>query len=266
MTWSAGNASTVSVDPFGSVGTSGNRTITVTPTKTALGPIDETVTYTLHASNACGGAETRTAALHIVGSIDVLQAAVSETTLETKLTFNSIYFPYNLPTKANPEGGLVPSQEKRLDDLATDFKQYLEFRPEAHLILGAHADVRGTSAYNKVLSQRRADRVKSYLIDRGVPVANLETQAFGKEQNLTNKEVLELNEQNPNITPEERQRVARAIVTFRMANNRRVDVRLSTTGQTSIRFFPYNSEDLKVLLGEPKPAAKQPAKKAPAKK
>lgn len=266
VTWSAGNASTVSVDPFGSVGTSGNRTITVTPTKTALGPIDETVTYTLHAGNACGGAETRTAALHIVGSIDVLQAAVSETTLETKLTFNSIYFPYNLPTKANPEGGLVPSQEKRLDDLATDFKQYLEFRPEAHLILGAHADVRGTSAYNKVLSQRRADRVKSYLIDRGVPVANLETQAFGKEQNLTNKEVLELNEQNPNITPEERQRVARAIVTFRMANNRRVDVRLSTTGQTSIRFFPYNSEDLKVLLGEPKPAAKQPAKKAPAKK
>ncbi|MGD1154897.1 MAG: OmpA family protein [Terriglobia bacterium] len=266
VTWSAGNASTASVDPFGSVGTSGNRTVTVTPTKTALGPIDETVTYTLHASNACGGAETRTAALHIVGSIDVLQAAVSETTLETKLTFNSIYFPYNLPTKANPEGGLVPSQGKRLDDLATDFKQYLEFRPEAHLILGAHADVRGTSEYNKVLSQRRADRVKSYLIDHGVPVANLETQAFGKEQNLTNKEVLELNEQNPNITPEDRQRVARAIVAFRMANNRRVDVRLSTTGQTSIRFFPYNSEDLKVLLGEPKPAAKQPAKKAPAKK
>jgi outer membrane protein OmpA-like peptidoglycan-associated protein len=266
VTWSAGNASTASVDPFGSVGTSGNRTVTVTPTKTALGPIDETVTYTLRASNACGGAETRTAALHIVGSIDVMQAAVSETTLETKLTFNSIYFPTNVPTKANPEGGLVPSQERRLDDLATDFKQYLEFRPEAHLILGAHADVRGTSAYNKVLSQRRADRVKSYLIDHGVPVANLETQAFGKEQNLTNKEVLELNEQNPNITPEERQRVARAIVTFLMANNRRVDIRLSTTGQTSIRFFPYNSEDLKVLLGEPKPAAKRPAKKAPAKK
>jgi outer membrane protein OmpA-like peptidoglycan-associated protein len=266
VTWSAGNADTISLDPFGSVGASGNRTITVTPTKTALGPIDETVTYTLHAGNACGGAETRTAALHIVGSIDVLQAAVSETTLETKLTFNSIYFPYNLPTKANPEGGLVPSQEKRLDNLATDFKQYLEFRPEAHLILGAHADVRGTSEYNKVLSQRRADRVKSYLIDHGVPVANLETQAFGKEQNLTNKEVLELNEQNPNITPEDRQRVARAIVAFRMANNRRVDIRLSTTGQTSIRFFPYNSEDLKVLLGEPKPAAKQPAKKAPAKK
>ena len=262
VTWSAGNADTISLDPFGSVATSGNRTITVTPTKTALGAIDETVTYTLHASNACGGAETRTAALHIVGSIDVLQAAVSETTLETKLTFNSIYFPTNVPTKANPEGGLVPSQEKRLDEVASNFKQYLEFRPEAHLILEAHADLRGTPAFNKALSQRRADRVKSYLIDHGVPLANLETQAFGKEKNLTDKEVLELTEQNPNITPEDRQRVAHTVVAFRMANNRRVDVRLSTTGQTSLRFFPYNSEDLKVLLGEPKPAAK----KAPAKK
>ena len=34
---------------------------TITPTKTSPGPIDETVTYTLHASNACGGSETRTA-------------------------------------------------------------------------------------------------------------------------------------------------------------------------------------------------------------
>jgi hypothetical protein len=47
-----------------------------------------------------------------------------------------------------------------------------------------------------------------------------------------------------------------------MANNRRVDIHLSTTGQTSLRFFPYNSDDLNVLMGEPKPVAK----KAPAKK
>jgi hypothetical protein len=47
-----------------------------------------------------------------------------------------------------------------------------------------------------------------------------------------------------------------------MANNRRVDVRLSTTGQTSHRYYPYNSDDLKVLLGEPKATTKKtPAKK-----
>ena len=63
VTWSAGNADTVSVDPLGSVGASGNREVQITPSKTSVGPIDETVTYTLHASNACGGSETRTATL-----------------------------------------------------------------------------------------------------------------------------------------------------------------------------------------------------------
>jgi len=262
VTWSAGNADTVTVDPFGSVGTSGNRTVQIAPSKTGVGPIDESVTYTLHASNACGASETRTATLHIVGSIDVMQAAVSETTLETNLTFNSLYFPYNLPTKVDPQGGLVSSQEKRLDEVASNFKQYLGIRPEAHLILEAHADHRGASDYNMALSQRRADRVKSYLVEHGIPAANIETKALGKEQNLTDKEVLELTDQNTNLSPEDRKRVAHNLLAFRMANNRRVDVRLSTTGQTSLRFFPYNSDDLNVLLGEPKPAAK----KAPAKK
>ena len=55
VTWSAPNADSVSVDPLGSVGASGNREVPVTPTKTSAGPVDETVTYTLHASNACGG-------------------------------------------------------------------------------------------------------------------------------------------------------------------------------------------------------------------
>jgi outer membrane protein OmpA-like peptidoglycan-associated protein len=266
VTWSAGNADTITVDPFGSVAASGDRTIPIKPAKTSVGPIDETVTYTLHASNACGGSETRTASLHIVGSIEPMQAAVSETTLETKLTFNSIYFPTNLPTKADPQGGLVPSQQGRLDEMASDFKQYLQLRPEAHLILEAHADQRGNVAFNKALSQRRADRVMSYLVEHGVPAANIEAQALGKEKNLTDKEVLELTEKNPNITPEDRKRVTRNLVAFRMANNRRVDVHLSTTGQTSERFFPYNSDDLNVLLGEKKPAAKPPAKKAPGKK
>jgi hypothetical protein len=48
-----------------------------------------------------------------------------------------------------------------------------------------------------------------------------------------------------------------------MANNRRVDVRLSTTGLTSQRFFPYNSDDLNVLLGEQKPAARKAVARKP---
>ncbi len=266
VTWSAANADSVSVDPLGATGANGSRELAITPNKTSVGPIDETVTYTLHASNACGGSETRTATLHITGSNDVQQASVSEATLETKLTFNSIYFPTNLPTVANPKGGMVPSQEMRLEEIVSNFKQYLAMRPEAKLILEAHADSRGSVAFNKALSQRRADLVKSYLADHGISADALQTQAFGKEKNLTNAEVEQLNAQNPNVTPEARERVEHNIVAFRMANNRRVDIHLSTTGQTSQRFFPYNSDDLNVLLGEQKPVAKKMATKKPAAK
>jgi outer membrane protein OmpA-like peptidoglycan-associated protein len=257
LTWSAPNASTISVDTIGTVGPTGSHDVQVTPTKTTPGPIDETTTYTLHAANACGGTETKTATLHITGSID--QSMVNEATLETKLTLNSIYFPTNLPTVADPNGGLVPSQESRLAEIAANFKDYLTVRPEAKLILGAHADMRGSVAFNKALSQRRADRVKNYLVEHGVPAASIDTEAYGKEKNLTNKEVEDLNTNNPNITPEARERVEHNIVAFRMANNRRVDLHLSTTGQSSLRYFPYNSDDLNVLLGEQKPVAKKAA-------
>lgn len=259
VAWSASNADSVNVDPLGSVGRSGNRVLQVTPSKTSVGPIDETVTYTLRASNACGGSEMRTATLHIVGANDLTTASVSEATLETNLTFNSIYFPTNLPTVADPKSGLVPSQEKRMADIVANFKQYLTMRPEANLVLQAHADQRGSAAFNKALSQRRADLVKGYLVDHGIPADRIHTQALGKEKNLTDKEVEELTAKNPNIGPEERKRVEHNMVAFRMANNRRVDVSLSTTGLGSQRFFPYNSADLEVLLGEQKPAARKAA-------
>jgi hypothetical protein len=75
VTWSAPNASSVSIDPIGSVDPSGSREIHVTPTKAEAGPIDQNVTYTLHATNACGGSVTRTASLHITGTNGVLQGA-----------------------------------------------------------------------------------------------------------------------------------------------------------------------------------------------
>jgi outer membrane protein OmpA-like peptidoglycan-associated protein len=264
LTWSAGNADTVSLDPIGTVGGNGTHDLTIMPTKTSPGPIDETVTYTLHASNACGGSATQTASLHITGAIEA-EATVNEATLESKLTFNSIYFPYDLPKVADPQGGLVPSQIQRLDEIVSNFKEYLTVRPEANLILGAHADHRGSVEYNKALSQRRADRVKSYLVEHGIPAERLQTEAFGKEHNLTDKEVQDLTEQNPNLTPEDRKRVEHNMVAFRMANNRRVDIHLSTTGQNSLRYYPYNSDDLNVLLGEKKPEAKRGRNPAPKK-
>src|SRR5208337_3153118 len=84
LNWTAANASTVSIDPLGTVSPNGSRNLQIAPKKTDPGTVDETVTYTLNATNGCGGAETKTATLHIVGSIE---------RPETKLSMRSVYFP-----------------------------------------------------------------------------------------------------------------------------------------------------------------------------
>ena len=134
------------------------------------------------------------------------------------------------------------SQQKTLIALATDFKKYLQSKPDAHLILEGHADKRGSAEYNQALSERRVNRVKSFLVEHGVPEANIETKAFGKEHNLTSEEVKGGVDSNPELTTEERARVLRNIEAIILASNRRVDITLSTTGQISTRQFPFNAD------------------------
>jgi len=179
--------------------------------------------------------------------------------LESRLALHSIYFVTDYPKPANPKGGLLASQQKTLVALATDFKKYLQSKPEAHLILEGHADVRGSVEYNQALSERRVNRTKSFLVEQGVPDANIETKAFGKQRNLTDAEVTEAVEKNPEVTAEERQRSLKNIRTIRMASNRRVDVTLSTTGQSSVRQFPFNAADSLTLIGGREGEAKKKA-------
>ena len=247
ITWNAPAASTASLDPLGSVSPSGTRTVQLTPTKSDVGPVDETVTYTLHSSNACGGSDTKTASVHIVGSIDSGREAQAEV-LAAKLPGNSIYFATNLPTKSRPEGGLVSSEEQVLQQLADIFKQYNSLLPDAHLVLEGRADRRGSVKYNMALSQRRADRVKSFLVSQGLSGGNIETKAFGKSEQMDSATVKQLLEQIPNLTDQDRKKVRRRLPTFVLANNRRVDIVLGTTGKRSTQYYPYTATDLKQLL------------------
>jgi hypothetical protein len=71
LSWSTSGADSVSIDNgVGTVAPVGDRTIMPMPTKSEGGPVDETVTYTLHATNACGVSETKSATVHIVGTIE----------------------------------------------------------------------------------------------------------------------------------------------------------------------------------------------------
>ncbi len=245
LNWNTSNASKISVDPFGDVAASGSRSIQAVPQKTSLGPVDETVTYTLTASNIAGTRETRTARLHITGSIEPQPEPPKP---EIHVPLFSIYFPTALPTKARPDRGLLNSQQQTLKSLAADFKKYLEQKPEARLTLIGHADRRGTSKYNMALSERRVNRVKQVLVDNGIPDANIEVKALGKTENLKADQVKQLVEQQTNLSDTERKKLLRNLPNLVLAQNRRVDVVLSTTGEQSIRQYPFDATDAKVLM------------------
>lgn len=190
--------------------------------------------------------------------------------LEARLALHSIYFPTDRPSVANPYGGLLESQQKRLDTLAADFLQYLKYKPDAHLIMTGHADKRGAPAYNMKLSDRRVEAVKHYLVEHGVPADHFETKALGETENLTEAQVKTMIEQSTTLSEETRNKVLKNLPTIVLANNRRVDLTLSTTGQQSVLGLPFNAEDAAELISRTappvkgaKPAAKPAPKKTP---
>jgi len=193
-------------------------------------------------------------------SVDA-QRSVAERQLEARLSLHSIYFQTARPSEKNPGGGLVGSQQEVLAPLATDFTMYLTFEPDAHLILSGHADPRGSVEYNKALTQRRVDRAKSFLVDHGVPPDRIDVQAFGKEDELTPDQVKQQMQDNPDLGPDDRQKMLDNFQVIVLANNRRVDVSLSTTGQQSVRRYPFNAKDALALIStkgvEKEPAAKR---------
>jgi outer membrane protein OmpA-like peptidoglycan-associated protein len=179
--------------------------------------------------------------------------------LEARLALHSVFFPTALPRAEKPEGGLVDSQQATLTTLATDFKSYLTYKPDAQLTLTGHADVRGSVEYNQALSERRVARTKQFLVERGVPETNIETRGLGKEKELSADQVKDLVEQNPDLSDAERAKVLHDLNVIVLAQNRRVDVTLSTTGQESVRLYPFNAADALTLIRERSQATRKKA-------
>ena len=245
LNWNAANASTISIDQLGTVNSSGSQTLQVKPQKTDPGPIDETVTYTLKATNQCGGTATETATLHLVGSIEP----------PPELAMRSVYFQTDIPGP-DSQVGLLDSEQENLKFIAESFKRYAEVSPGVRLTLAGHADKRGPDQYNKDLSERRVQIVKQFLVEQGIPAGVLETQAYGDEQNLSADDVKQLLQQNPNLTDEQRQLDQGRLGTIVLANNRRVDILLTPSGQQSRREYPYESGDFDKLIDRNGPGAK----------
>ncbi|GAC1670109.1 MAG: hypothetical protein PVS2B2_00380 [Candidatus Acidiferrum sp.] len=185
--------------------------------------------------------------------------------LEARLALHSIYFPTARPTAANPQGGLVDSQADILETLAKDYKSYQKYMPDAHLILSGHADPRGSAEYNKALTQRRVDRTKNFLVEHGVPADHIDTRSLGKDEQLTAAQIKDQIAQNPDVSPADRKQMLSHLQLMVLANNRRVDVTLSTTGQQSTLRYPFNAKDYLALInpkgGDKKPIVRKKTKR-----
>jgi hypothetical protein len=240
LSWSAPHAASVQILPFGVVAQKGERRIEALPARTNPGPVDRDLTYTMNVANACGGTLTKTATLHVIGSIDPAPS----------VTLVSIFYPTNYPQKNRPLVGLVRSQEQALNKVATTFQNNQEYDSQGKLVVVGHADMRDSDAYNLALSQRRADLVKQYLVSDGVPADKIEVRAEGKQQQLTQKRVQVLQAQNVQAPPQWMAKQARATW---LAYNRRVDINLQPAGQTSTTLYPNDAPEARLLWQRPEP-------------
>ena len=102
------------------------------------------------------------------------------------------------------ESTLLSSAQVKLNQVADAL---LAIRAR-NLIVEGHTDSKGSTSYNQGLSQRRADAVRDYLVQRGYPADRIQARGKGKESPIAD-----------NASPEGR------------ANNRRVEIIIERESQ-----------------------------------
>jgi OOP family OmpA-OmpF porin len=75
---------------------------------------------------------------------------------------------------------VTEDQKKYLNEVATKLNE----RKDVYMVVIGHADNVGAAAYNKVLSKKRAEAVKSYLVTQGVESGRILVESYGFERPL----------------------------------------------------------------------------------
>ena len=94
-------------------------------------------------------------------------------TINEPIRLNQIYYDYN-------DWKILPDAEKDLKVLVDLMNQY----PEMVIELSSHTDARGTDAYNKKLSLKRAQSAKRWMIRHGIDGKRIKAVGYGEEKIL----------------------------------------------------------------------------------
>lgn len=107
-----------------------------------------------------------------------------------EFTLDNLYFDVNLTV-------IKPESFPELDELL----EFLKIVPDVRIEIAGHTDNQGDDAANLKLSQARADAVRKYLLQKGIPPARVTAVGYGETKPIAGNE-----------TPEERKKNRRTTV------------------------------------------------------
>ena len=90
---------------------------------------------------------------------------------------------------------LTAEQQKYFDDL----KYFIAQKPDAKISVSGHTDDRGDYKYNKRLSRKRAEFVRDYMVENGIPKKNIVARGFGPDKPLGTNDTKEGREKNRRV-------------------------------------------------------------------
>jgi len=105
-----------------------------------------------------------------------------------ELTLNDVLFEFD---KAN----LKPGATRSLTNVA----QFLRENPERQITIEGYTDNVGSDAYNRELSQRRADSVRDFLVQSGISADRISARGLGEEYPVASNDTQAGRQQNRRV-------------------------------------------------------------------
>lgn len=124
----------------------------------------------------CGGFLNHKEEIHVdsVKESKVYDLQFPLASISAPVLIDNIFYAFDKAT-------LLPESKNALDSLV----MMLNENPNITIELAAHTDYRGAEAYNKTLSQKRAESVVKYLINHGIAPDRLTPVGYGEEKPKT---------------------------------------------------------------------------------
>ncbi|WP_303686028.1 OmpA family protein [Nonlabens dokdonensis] len=104
--------------------------------------------------------------------------------VDNKLQINKIYFD-------NDKAVITESASRELDRIANMMIKNVSME----ILAETYTDTRGSDAYNKTLSQKRADAVRSYIIAKGVDANRIKAVGRGEDNPVVDCESKECSDE-----------------------------------------------------------------------